>query len=456
MGIQLPLYGANAQAFNSREPEILLAGPAGTGKSLALLAKCLALLGKYPGCRGLFCRGTRASLTQSGLVSFEEKILGPKHPVLTRRPVTRRVRQSYEFANGSEFVVAGLDDPGKTLSAEYDFAYVQEATEEGVTLDAWETLLRSLRNGKTPFTQLMADCNPTNPQSWLYRRQMPKADGSPGLLRMYSSRHQDNPAYFHRDGTITPAGERYMANLNRMGGRRRKRFTLGVWAAAEGLVFEEYNPDVHLLPIGWRCPQDWRRLWSIDWGKNAPSVLQVWAIDSDTRMYLVREVYLPRQRGSDLGRAGRRLIDVDGEPEPLAVVCDHDDEKKSTFEAESHLSLTFADKTDRDAGFGQVSDRLALANDDRPRLFFARDARRHEPDEGLLSEGKPTSTLDEIVGYVWETKNAASGKDEPIAFNDHGMDAMRYAVRYVDSYLIDRGSDGGYGTPLADGSASGW
>ena len=89
-------------------------------------------------------------------------------------------------------------------------------------------------------------------------------------------------------------------------------------------------------------------------------------------------------------------------------------------------------------------------------MFFARDARRHEPDEGLLNEGKPTSTLDEIVGYVWETKNAASGKDEPISYNDHGMDAMRYAVRHVDSHLIDRGDDGGYGVPSVSSGGGEW
>jgi hypothetical protein len=447
----LAFHGQNAECYNSRESEVLLAGPAGTGKSFVLLAKVLTLLGKYPGCRILFCRGTRTSLTQSGLVTFEEKILGPKHPVLMKNPVKRRVRQSYEFDNGSELVVAGLDDPGKTLSSEYDACYIQEATEEGITLDVYETLLRSLRNGKTPFTQLMSDCNPTSPVSFLWRRQ------HAGVLKMYSSTHKDNPMMWDRQrGEWTEAGRAYLANLERMSGPRRKRFLEGLWVVAEGLVFSEYNPGVHLLPHGWRCPPDWRRVWSIDWGKNAPSVLQVWAVDPDARMHLVREVYKPRQRGSDLGRAGRRLIDVDGEPEPLAVVCDHDDEKKSTFEAESHLSLTFADKTDRDAGFGQVSDRLDLANDDRPRLYFARDARRHEPDEGLLNEGKPTCTLDEIVGYVWDTKNAASGKDEPIAFNDHGMDAMRYAVRHVDTHLLDRGSDGGYGTPTPSASSSGW
>lgn len=444
---RLDFFGANADCYNSRDPEVLLAGPAGTGKSFVLLAKCLTLLGKYPGCRILFCRGTRASLTQSGLVTWEDKILGKDHAVLRRRPVLRRVRQSYEFANGSELVVAGLDDPGKTLSSEYDAVYVQEATEEGVTLDVYETLLRSLRNGKMPWTQIMSDCNPTTPTHFLFRRQKRQADGSDGPLRMYSSTHRDNPAYYGRDGTITPAGEQYLATLGRMSGRRRKRFAVGVWSAAEGLVYEQYSEDVHLMPAGWVCPQEWPRVWAIDWGKDVPSVLQVWAVDADRRMFLVREVYLTRQRGSDLGRHARRLIDFEGEPEPVAAVCDHDDEKRSTFEEEAKVSLTFADKTERDLGLDQVSDRLDLANDGRPRMLFARDTMRHPPDERLSDEGKPTGTLEELVGYVWDTSNPLRPKDEPIGYNDHGMDAMRYATRYVDTHLTDRGDDGGYGAP---------
>lgn len=447
---RLDFYGANAAAFNSREPEILLAGPAGTGKSLALMAKCLTLLSKYPGCRGLFCRGTRNSLTQSGLVTWEEQILGPDHPVLTRHPVKRRVRQSYEFPNGSELVVAGLDDPGKTLSSEFGFVYIQEATEEGIDLETYETLLRALRHKKSPWRQLMSDCNPTTPTHFLYRRQKRQADGSPGLLRMYSGTHRDNPEYYRRDGTITPAGELYMATLGRMSGRRRKRFAVGVWSAADGLVYEQYREDVHLLPAGWVCPYDWPRVWSIDWGKDVPSVLQVWAVDADRRMHMVREVYLTRQRGSDMGRHARRLIDVEGEPEPVAAICDHDEEKRSTFEDEAKVPLTFADKTERDLGLDQVSDRLDLSNDGRPRMFFARDAMRHPPDERLSDEGKPTGTLEELVGYVWDTRNPLRPKDEPIGYNDHGMDAMRYAVRYVDSHLLDRGGDGGYGYPGGD------
>ena len=89
-------YGDNAKAYNSREPEVLLAGAAGTGKSLAWLVKILTLCDKYPGARVLIVRKTRESLTESTLVTWERDVLGPQHPVLTKSPTLRRVRPKPE------------------------------------------------------------------------------------------------------------------------------------------------------------------------------------------------------------------------------------------------------------------------------------------------------------------------------------------------------------------------
>ena len=88
----------------------------------------------------------------------------------------------------------------------------------------------------------------------------------------------------------TPDGESYLARLGLMTGARRDRFLKGLWVAAEGVVYA-YDAAVHLLPAGWEAPREWPRVWGIDWGKTAPTVLGVWAVDPDGRMYLVREVY---------------------------------------------------------------------------------------------------------------------------------------------------------------------
>src|SRR5579859_5766277 len=92
--------GAARQLLECQRSEVLISGPAGTGKSLACLFKLHYLCGKVAGLRCLMVRKTRESLTEAALVTFEEKIVEEGHPILTMGG-QRRMRQSYNYHNGS-------------------------------------------------------------------------------------------------------------------------------------------------------------------------------------------------------------------------------------------------------------------------------------------------------------------------------------------------------------------
>jgi Phage terminase large subunit len=427
------LWGANADAYASRQPEILSAGPAGSGKSLSHLVRIYWACRHNPLARCLILRKTRESLTESVLVTWERDVLGAAHPILSRRPILRRVRQSYDFPNGSVVVVGGMDKPDKVLSSDYDIIYVPEATD--IELSDWETLGGRLRTGSVrvdgvPFQQLLADCNPTTPHHWLYRRQ------ASGLLKMYTSTHKDNPRYWNREANDwTPAGRTYLARLERMTGARRSRFLLGKWEAAEGVVYD-FDPKIHLLPADWMPDPKWPRVWGIDWGKTSPTVLGYWAVDPEGRMYAYREVYQTRLRPDQLGKWATEEIGAGREPRPRAIVCDHDEERKKHFEKASGLYLQLADKKDRDKGIEAMQARFDLADDGKPRIFFKPDSREtlreKGPDHSLVDAGKPTSGLEELVGYVWDTEYK---EDTPIDYNDHFLDQARYVERYVSDNM---------------------
>src|ERR1700738_4641358 len=68
-------FGNARVAWRSAGGEILLCGPAGTGKSRVLLEKLHFCADKYAGMRGLIVRKTRESITQTAMVTFEEKVL---------------------------------------------------------------------------------------------------------------------------------------------------------------------------------------------------------------------------------------------------------------------------------------------------------------------------------------------------------------------------------------------
>lgn len=400
-------YGAALTMFYCKDHEILMDGPAGTGKTRGILEKVHLCLCKYPGARALAVRKTRASMTHSVLVTYEEKVLPERSPI--KDGPSRAQRQAYTYPNGSELVIGGMDNADRIMSTEFDLIVCFEWTEG--TEDDHEKLTTRLRNGVMPYQQLIADCNPSYPSHWLNLRC------ERGQMTRLLSRHQDNPS-------VTPE---YLATLGRLSGARKSRLLDGVWAAQDGMVYEEWDPAIHLIarmPDGW---ERWTKYRSIDFGFTNPFVCQWWAEDPDGRLYMYREIYMTRRT------VAVHAVDINlyskGE-HYAATIADHDAEDRATLE-EAGIYTTPASKAVR-SGIDKVIERLKPAADGRPRLFIVRDC-LVERDERLVAAKKPWCTAQEIDGYVWPKGKPGKNEDEnPVKENDHGMDPARYMVVYRD------------------------
>ena len=66
--------GACIDLFNYRGPEVLMSGPAGTGKSRACLEKLHRMMLATAGARGLIVRKTGVSLTSTALVTYRQQL----------------------------------------------------------------------------------------------------------------------------------------------------------------------------------------------------------------------------------------------------------------------------------------------------------------------------------------------------------------------------------------------
>lgn len=420
--------GAARTLLESRAPEVLLSGPAGTGKSRACLEKLHLQALKYPRMRGLIVRKTQTSLGSTALVTWREQVVPEALANGTVRWYggSQQEAAQYRYSNGSTIVVGGMDKATKIMSSEYDVAYVQEAIE--LTVNDWEAITTRLRNGRLPYQQIIADTNPDTPRHWLKQR----ADRGDTL--MLESRHEDNPVLVNADGTLTERGAAYLGKLDALTGVRHSRLRRGLWVAAEGQIYEQWDPAVHVIdrfPI----PAGWTRWWSIDFGYTNPFVLQCWAEDGDGRLYLYRELYRTRRLVEDHAKDILRLVAPGGtwrEPRPRAVICDHDAEDRATLERHLGMSTAAARKTVSD-GIQAVQARLRPAGDGHPRLFVFRDALAQRDSE-LEDAKRPACTAEEVPGYVWAVKpgNVEGLKEEPVKENDHGADALRYLVAERD------------------------
>jgi phage terminase large subunit len=440
--------GACRELLAARDGEVLISGPAGTGKSRACLEKIHLMCLLNPGMRALIVRQTLVSLSNTGLKTYQEKVAAE---CLANGSVkwfggSQREAPAFNYSNGSTINVGGMDKPTKVMSSEYDVIYVQEATE--LVENGWEALTTRLRNGVVSFQQLIADCNPDKPTHWL------KVRADAGRTRMLESRHDDNPVLYGEDGQPTEFGADYIAKLDRLTGPRKLRLRHGIWAASEGLVYEEFDPAVHVID-GFpkedadgnvirrdspTPPKSWPRYWSVDFGYTNPFVLQCWAVDPDGRLYLYREQYKTKtlveahakralelatySKDSSWGNKGEWK-----EPRPIRVVCDHDAEGRATLAQSLGQPTTAARKNVID-GIQAVQSRLELAGDGLPRLFIYRNARK-DLDRELADSKKPTSTLEEFAGYVWDG-TTDKPKETPLKLDDHGSDALRYMVAEFD------------------------
>lgn len=422
--------GGAVKMFECRDDEVLLAGPAGTGKSYAWLQKLHLAMSKYPKAKGLMSRKTRQSMTNSCIDMFERHIIKPPDKV---RIIGGKNVTEYNYPNGSMIAVAGFDDPEKIKSTDWDMIYVQEATE--LSENDWEIATTRLRSFIMPYQQIGADCNPDRPTHWLKKR----CDN--GLTKLIPSVHKDNPVLWdQRLNRWTKYGEKYIGKLERLTGARFHRLFKGLWVSSEGLVYENWDPQIHCISSV-DLPKDhmqWPHYWSIDWGYMHPFVWSDWIENPQTHQLIrLQYIYCTQRLVEDLAKHIKEI--TKGHP-PRAIICDHDLEDRMVFERHTGYPTLPAYKN-INTGVQAVEKRLDPNwCQQGPGLLFVRGESLIK-DDTIKAAGNPTSTEEEMDGYVWDEDynlKVNSKKDElPVDKDNHGLDETRYQIAFHDDLAID-------------------
>jgi len=408
--------------------EVMVEGPAATGKSRGVGEFLYEMADKYPGTQILALRRFRADLHKGFQRTFEDMVLTPDSFLLKQQGGGRdNNREFYRWPdNGSRLLLGNMEDPQRWYSFEADIVYWNEMNE--ARLDQWERLDRALRKGdrptKCPFRLKIGDTNPDSDRHWAHLRC------KSGRMHRIITRHKDNPS-------LEPA---YLNRLSRLTGVRRRRLYLGEWCSAEGQILDNFDSERHIVqPDALPAKFSWFMA-GLDFGSNNPGCLLVAGFDSDGICWVIREVY---RRGKNIEWWASRILELHEEFPMSLLVCDSADggtgaaswlnerlqiegrgvdqfvqpvhkrkvgEKRWGFASREHLRSLL------DAG-------VLYILDDPYRLVGG-------PDPELTEKGLPRSLTDEIPQFVY--KRPPEGRELAVEMRedpdpmcaDHGIDAL--------------------------------
>ncbi len=341
-------------------------------------------------------RGAQFAFCGKSVVSLRRNLLQELTPTLEELGFRCRERRSENLViigrSGREnrFYLMGGKDEGSA-------AFIQGVTLAGVLLDEAALMPRSfveqaIARCSVQGSRLWFNCNPEGPQHWFYQEWILKRETRNALYLHFTM--EDNPSLSQR------IRQRYRSSYS---GAFYRRFILGEWTAAKGLVYDFFDParDAVPRPEG----QMEQYVISVDYGTANPCSFGLWGLREGVWYRMEEYYYASRKTGVQLTdqeyvRALQALADG---REIRSVVADPS--------AASFITAL------RQAGFHVVK----ANNDVLSGIRITAD---------LLKRGRIAicegceDCLREIAMYRWSEET--EGRDAPHKDNDHAMDDMRY------------------------------
>jgi len=397
--------------ITATEPEVMYSGAVRAGKTKALCLKTAARASK-PRAREILCRKTLSALKGTTLKTLLEGD-GNEPPVLPPGTYTHnRADKVIRIHGGGEIIYFALVNDGDAGVQQRAGSYsgtgvnIDEATEldEG---DYRMLLSRASISLDGVVKQVSMACNPGSPSHFLAKRFAPPGSGYSQPMagcKCISTKTTDN--------TFLDAD--YIANITREPDTLwYRRFVLGLWCGAEGLVYDKWDRKIHVCE---RPLSEFRSfVVGVDDGFTNPFVALLIGLDGDGRAHVCNEVY---QSGLDVGS---RVSSVRRITSGLPAHATHVDSVLIDPSAPDVISAfvgegfpATAANNDREPGINAVTTRLLVSGDGRPRLTVSANC------ENVIRE------------FETYQRKPNSPKDDVIKKHDHAMDALRYAVMHID------------------------
>jgi hypothetical protein len=446
--------------FKSRKKIRIFGGGFANGKTTALVMLTLTVAKDYPGANILLARSTYPKLNDTLRRVFFEWC--PKNWIKR----FSRTENTVEFTNGTiinfrYIAQQGGDEHSSSnlLSATYDFIGVDQVEDPEISAKDFDDLLGRMRGdaryiGDDPSMPetgprwMALCCNPA--RNWVYRKLVkPLHEHTAGrkhpdllvdvdtgeplidLIEGSTYENKDNlPADFIKTLEATYQGQ------------MRDRFLLGQWAAYEGLIYPQFDPDIHLVPaadIEWYlkelrgCHVRPTFIEGYDYGIVSPSCYLLSFVDHRGNICVLDGFYAAEKsiewQASEIKRI-RRQYGVSSDEVILADPSIFRRTGSSGKTVGLSVAGMFAEyNVDMKRGNNDIINGITKVRSYlQPIPFHKHPIFDIEGMPHLYFNQGLTFIADEISEYYWKKDQKDEHIDKPIDRKDHACDTLKYML----------------------------
>lgn len=386
--------------FLSRDRTVILYGGGGAGKSFAVADKwALEIIKQNYSPRKsrlkfLVIRKTMPSLKRTCLPILEERI---KYFGIPFRFYTQGSVAKCGYDNRCEIIFASVNNPQdyekiKSIT-DVDYIWIEEASE--ITKEAYDIIRLRLRGGRSDYSQIILSFNPVSRQNWVYDTFFVRPDNALKLkvnIDNNTAWERSQPEKYHEYKQI-------LENLKEENPLLYNVYRLGEWGSLSDTVYTNYEfftptlSEYEDYSIG------------VDFGFNNPTAILLIGY-KDGNPYVIDEYYHRNLLTLDIIRVIQIMLNECHKykiPITTPVYCDSAEPDRIEEIQRAGINVHPADK--------KVSEGIQFLQSKK--IYIA---------------DRCDNTGREIQAYSWRKTKDEQTIDEPVKFNDHAMDALRYGV----------------------------
>jgi PBSX family phage terminase large subunit len=255
-----------------------------------------------------------------------------------------------------------------------------------------------------PYSKGIATMNPSHPNHKLKQWIDMAKEGDPDYYELQIML-DDNP--YLEDG--------YKARIKKsLSGVFYKRNYLGLWCLAEGAIFDFFDKNIYVRSTAPRAAEYY--IVGVDYGINNAFAAVLIGVNTGRTYQGKYQMWVEGEYYWDSKSKGRQKLnseladDLEKWLEPYGPRAIYIDPSAASFKLElQRRKMRIVD------GNNDVENGIRIMT-------------------SLMSDGyvvildKCPNLIREIEGYVWDSKSAERGEDQPIKKDDHAIDALRYAL----------------------------